>query len=669
MLDKQIPTSTLSGQAGLGMVPAALLQDTADSLHGSKEAGDEGQRLHTLAAYGLASTPPEADFDNFATMAADLFRLPISLVNLVGERNLIVKGRFGLEVESIPREGAFCAYTILSDHVFVVPDLAADARFAGHPLVAETGFRFYAGAPLVSPLNGHRIGSLCLVDRVPHPPLDEREMRLFSGLAALVMDRMELRRAEHRLRYLAHNDPLTGCANRAKLGELTDTARAAGRPAAMVLLDLDSFKHINDTLGHAAGDTLLVEVGRRLTAALDGRGTLGRLGGDEFAALLPGLDDADAACGLAHSLQESLDPPFLIAGREFRVGASASASASAGVALAPPGEVGHLLASADLALYRAKSEGRRQCRLFNPAMGERYVARRALEEEVSRAARDGEFELHFQPQICLGRGVLIGAEALLRWRHPQQGLLPPAAFLDALEAGCMAGAVGDWVIEEGCRQAAAWREQGLDLRIGVNLFAEQIRAGNLESTVRGALERWALPASALELELTETIALRHDDDLLAPLHALHAHGVGVALDDFGTGFASLSMLRRCPLSRLKIDRGFVSELGTDGDLGSGSDRSDVVIVEAVLALGRGLGLGVVAEGVKTEAQAAFLAAHGCNEAQGYFYGRPVPAPCLLAAARSQSRRFGAKGNAKGAAPASRPVATPSSRYVRRRTAG
>ncbi len=650
MLVAQSSTSMPGGQAGTGTMP-----------------GDEGQRLHTLAAYGLASTPSETDFDHFAAMAADLFRLPISLINLVGERHLTVKGRFGLDVESIPREGAFCAYTILSDNVFVVPDLAADARFAGHPLVAETGFRFYAGAPLISPLNRHRIGSLCLVDRVPRPPLDGREMRLFSGLAALVMDRMELRRAEHRLRYLAHNDPLTGCANRAKLGELTEAAKAGGGPAAMVLLDLDSFKHVNDTLGHAAGDALLVEVGRRLTAALDGRGTLGRLGGDEFAALLPGLDDAAAACGLAHALQESLDPPVLIAGREFRVGASASA----GVAVAPPAEVEHLLASADLALYRAKSEGRRHCRLFDPAMRERYVAGRGRAAEGSRAARGGEFELHFQPQICLGRGVLIGAEALLRWRHPKQGLLPPAAFLHALEAGSMAGAVGDWVIEEGCRQAAAWRRQGLDLRIGVNLFAEQIRAGKLEATVRAALDRWALPASALELELTETIALRHDDELLAPLHALHAHGVGVALDDFGTGFASLSMLRRCPLSRLKIDRGFVSELGTDGALGSGSDRSDVVIVEAVLALGRGLGLGVVAEGVETEAQAAFLAAHGCDEAQGYFYGRPAPASRLLATARGQARRFHAdwtapSGAAVAAAPASRAPATPSSRYVRRR---
>ena len=627
MLDKQGSTPMPSGQAELNAMPAMLLG------HADAAAGDENQRLHTLAAYGLTSTPSEADFDNFAAMAADLFRLPICLINLVGERHLTVKGRSGLQVESIPRDGAFCTYTILSDHVFVVPDLAMDKRFTDHPLVTELGFRFYAGAPLISPMGRHRIGTLCLVDRVPHPPLDERGTRLLNGIAALVMDRMELRRAEHRLRFLAHNDPLTGCANRAKLGELIEKAKAAGGPAAMVLLDLDSFKHVNDTLGHAAGDALLVEVGARLAAALAGRGTLGRLGGDEFAALLPGLHDAAAACDLAQALQESLDPPFLVAGREFRVGASA------GVAVSPPAEIGHLLASADLALYRAKTEGRRQCRLFDLAMRERYVARRTLEEEVGRAARGGEFELHFQPQVCLGRGTLVGAEALLRWRHPKHGLLPPSAFLDALEAGPMAGTVGDWVIGEGCRQAAAWREQGLELRVGVNLFAEQIRAGKLEGTVRAALDRWALPASALELELTETIALRHDDELLAPLHALHAHGVGVALDDFGTGFASLSMLRRCPLSRLKIDRGFVSELGTAGTLGSGTDRSDVVIVEAVLALGRGLGLGVVAEGVETEAQAAFLAARGCNEAQGYFYGRPAPASRLLAAARKQVRHF------------------------------
>jgi len=662
MLHPQGSTSAAGSWTKIGKAP--FLRSATDT--DAARPGDEGQRLRTLAAYGLTSTPSETDFDKFAAMAADLFRLPFGLINLVGEQHLTVKGRSGLAVERIPRDGAFCNYAILNDHVFVVPDLAADPRFASHPFVTgEPGFRFYAGAPLVSPLDGHRIGTLCIVDRVPHPPLDEREKRLLSGLAALVMDRMELRRAENQLRYLAHNDLLTGCANRAKLGELTEAAKAGTAPTAMVLLDLDGFKHVNDTLGHAAGDALLVEVGRRLTSALDGRGVLARLGGDEFAALLPGLGDAAEARGLAHALQDSLDPPFLIAGREFRVGASA------GVAVATPSEAGHLLASADLALYRAKTKGGRQCRVFDIAMREKYIARRALEEEVSRAAHNAEFELHFQPQISLAHDCLVGAEALLRWRHPERGLLPPPAFLDALEAGSMAGAVGDWVIEEGCRQAAVWRAQGLDLRIGVNLFAEQIRAGNLEATVRSALARWALPASALELELTETIALRHDDGLLAPLHALHADGVGVALDDFGTGFASLSMLRRCPLSRLKIDRCFISGLGAEGVPGSGRDRSDAVIVEAVLALGRGLGLGVVAEGVETEMQAAFLAAHGCDEAQGHLYGRPAPAAGILAAAPGQRLRFNAKlaavsDAAPAATPVARPAPAPSGRYIRRR---
>ncbi len=614
----------------------------------------EDQRLRTLNAYGLADTAPEADFDHFATMAADLFNLPIGLINLVGQDHLTVKGRSGIEVDTIPRRGAFCAYAVLSDDVMVVPDLTADVRFAAHPfVVGEAGFRFYAGAPLISGLDGHRIGTLCVADRVVRPALDERETRLLTGLAALVMDRMELRRVEHRMRHLAHNDPLTGCANRAKLWELIEAAEAEAKPTAMVLLDLDGFKHVNDTVGHAAGDTLLVEVGQRLTTALAGRGTLGRLGGDEFAALLPGCEDTGLACELAHAFQESLASPFLVAGREFRVGASA------GVAVAASPEVGNLLASADLALYQAKAEGGRQFRVFDTAMRDEYMARRALEEEVRRAALNGEFELHFQPQVCLARSILVGAEGLLRWRHPEHGLLLPGVFLDALEAGPMAEAVGNWVIDEGCRQAAAWRAQGLNLRVGVNLFAEQIRAGNLEATVRDALARCVLPPSALELELTETIALRHDDGLLAPLHALHASGVGIAFDDFGTGFASLSTLKRYPLSRLKIDREFVSDLCTPGAQGSTGHRGDVAIVEAVLALGRGLGLRVVAEGVETEAQAAFLAACGCNEAQGYLYGRPAPASQMLAALPGRHLRFRTNPDfPPPAAPADAPVAGP-----------
>jgi len=591
---------------------------------------DEAERLRTVAAYELACTTVDPDFDRFAAMAADLFDLPIGLVNLVSGEQATVKGRYGLDVVSVPRDIAFCAHTILSDAVLAIPDLTSDARFADNPLVAgEASLRFYAGAPLRSPLGGARIGTMCVLGPKARPALDAREVRLFESLAALAMDRMELRRAElarraaeDRLRYLVHHDTLTGCANRTRLTELIDAAGSHDEAAALVLLDLDGFKHVNDTLGHVAGDELLREVGGRLTKATGKRGTLARLGGDEFAAWLPGCGDKAQAEAAARDLLGVLTPPIVIAGRTLQV------SASAGLALAAPGKAGALVADADLALYRAKLAGRGEHRTYDAAMREEHETKLALEEEVRQAALSGQFELYYQPQIDLRNGRLAGAEALLRWQHPERGLLVPAAFLHALEAGPLAAVVGDWAIEEGCRQAAAWQAQGINLRVGINLFAEQIRAGALEATVLAALDRWNLPPESLELELTETIALGYEEALLAPLHTLRARGVGLAFDDFGTGFASLSTLKKCPLTRLKIDRSFVSGLGTMGTLGKGRDRDDVAIIEALLVLARGLGLKVVAEGIETEAQAAFLAALGCDEGQGYLYSRPVPAGSL-----------------------------------------
>lgn len=591
---------------------------------------DEAERLCAVAAYELACSALDPDFDRFAVMAADLLDLPIGLVNLVGDEQAIVKGRYGLDVGSVPRDSAFCTHTILSDAVLVIPDLTSDARFADNPLVAgEAGLRFYAGAPLRSPLGGARVGTMCVLGPKARQALDAREIRLLESLAALAMDRMELRRAEHarrtaedRLRYLAHHDTLTGCANRARLTELIDAAGSHEEAAALVLLDLDGFKHVNDALGHLAGDELLREVGGRLTKATGQRGTLARLGGDEFAAWLPGCGDKAQAEAAVHDLLGVLTPPITIAGRALQVGASA------GLALAGPGKAGALVADADLALYQAKLAGRGGHRTYDAAMREEREAKLALEEEVQQAALSGQFELYYQPQIELRNGRLVGAEALLRWRHPERGLLSPAAFLPALEAGPLAGVVGDWAIEEGCRQAAAWQAQGINLRVGVNLFAEQMRAGALEATVLAALDRWNLPPEFLELELTETIALGHQDKLLVPLHTLRARGVGLAFDDFGTGFASLSTLKKCPLTRLKIDRSFVSSLGTTGTLGKGRDCDDVAIIEALLVLARGLGLKVVAEGIETAAQAAFLAALGCDEGQGYLYSRPVPAGSL-----------------------------------------
>ena len=713
---------------------------------------DEALRLRALAAYGFAGRAPEPEFSRLAALAADLLNLPVGLVNLIGAEHAAIVGRAGLDVEQIPRDVAFCSHTILGDDVMVVPDLEKDPRFAGNPLVGGAGgFRFYAGAPLISPTDGQRIGTVCVADQSAHPPLDEREKRLLAGIASLVMDRMEIRRtnnarrdaqakfermaaaspdavvcADHglritywnpsavrllgwpatealgqhlgiivpppiradylgrlsalvadqtsvarcadmpalrrdggtfpaqltvscwreegepafgvaitdvtarrrardELRRLAHNDQLTGCANRARLLSLIERSAAGSEPVAMVLLDLDGFKHVNDTVGHTGGDAFLAESAHRLNEALAGRGTLARLGGDEFAVLLSGPGEAARATEVADALQASLKPPFRIAGREFHMGSSA------GIALAAnPADAGSLLANADLALYKAKAAGGGVHRTFDDRLRDNYVARRNLEDEACRAAFDGQFTLFFQPQVCLQTRAVVGAEALLRWHHPARGLLQPGAFLEALEAGPAAGAVGDWTIIEACRQAALWRSQGRDIRVAVNLFAEQLRAGDLEAKVLDALARWRLPPAALELEVTERIALRHEGRRLAQLHALHARGVSIAFDDFGTGFASLSTLQRCPLNRLKIDRSFVAGLGA-GELEGGASRGDIAIIDAVLALGRGLGAGVVAEGVETQAQAAFLAARGCQEGQGYLYGRPVPAARMFEA--------------------------------------
>jgi diguanylate cyclase (GGDEF)-like protein/PAS domain S-box-containing protein len=444
-----------------------------------------------------------------------------------------------------------------------------------------------------------------------------------GGITGFIRDVTEQYQAQEELWHLAYHDPLTGLVNRAHLREITGQRLAGSAPGALVLLDLDGFKHVNDTLGHAAGDAVLRDAATCLSTQLGGRGTLARLGGDEFAVLLPDLNCTTEAEAVVRELQAALEAePFSIRGRVFHIGASA------GLVFIPAGcstDPETLLANADLALYRAKAAGRGVCQTFHAGIREEYEARRLLEEEIGRATTCGEFELHYQPQVRLTDGALVGAEALLRWRHPTRGLLHPGLFLEALETSPHACRVGNWAIDEACRQAAAWRAAGLRLRIGVNLFSEQLRAGDLAQTVEAALARRDLPPEALELELTENIVLRQEGGLLAPLRALRARGVGIAFDDFGTGFASLTTLKNVPLTRLKIDRGFMADLA--------EGTHDVAIVDAVLALGRNLGLEVIAEGVETAAQEAFLAAHGCAEGQGYRYGRPMVPDTFLAASR------------------------------------
>jgi diguanylate cyclase (GGDEF)-like protein/PAS domain S-box-containing protein len=438
--------------------------------------------------------------------------------------------------------------------------------------------------------------------------------------------------AEEQLRKLAHYDQLTGLPNRTLLQQelrrlLTKDGGKA--PTSIVLFDLDEFKDVNDTLGHSTGDQLLVEVGRRLLAVAEERSAVGlasRLGGDEFVVILPNCGDPRCVSEIVDLMLKRLNEPFLINEQLVHLGASA------GVAIAPRdgADVEELIANADLALYRAKADGGRNLRFFMPVLRAQAQARRSLGLELRRAFAQSEFEIFFQPQIRLSDNTVVGAEALLRWRHPQRGVLAPGAFIDTLAESAIAAGVGRWIIRTACEQAAAWRSIGLPLeRVGVNLFPSQAYDQALSQDVMDALRDFGLPAEALELEITENIALNRGD--LQVLQGLHDQGVKLAFDDFGTGYASLSYLTRLPLSRIKIDRSFVGKLTRNAQ--------DAAIVRSLIAMAHNLNLGVIAEGVETRQQAELLLAENCEEAQGFLYAKPLPAKELETYLRTQRLAF------------------------------
>jgi diguanylate cyclase (GGDEF)-like protein/PAS domain S-box-containing protein len=434
--------------------------------------------------------------------------------------------------------------------------------------------------------------------------------------------------AEEQLRRLAHYDQLTGLPNRALLQQelrrllVKDGGRA---PTSIVLFDLDEFKDVNDTLGHSTGDQLLIEVGRRLMGVAEERSVVGlasRLGGDEFVVILPNCGDPRCVSEVVNLMLKRLNEPFVINDQLVHLGASA------GVAIAPQdgADVEELIANADLALYQAKSEGGRNLRFFMPVLRAQAQARRSLGLELRRAFTNNEFDIYFQPQIRLFDKAVVGAEALLRWRHPQRGVLGPGAFIDTLAESAIASGVGRWIIRTACEQAAAWRAMGLPLaRVGVNLFPSQAYDETLLQDVTEALRDFALPADALELEITENIALNPEDS--AVLQRLHDRGVKLAFDDFGTGYASLSYLTRLPLSRIKIDRSFVGKIT--------NDAHDAAIVRSLIAMAHNLDIGVIAEGVETLEQASFLMNEDCEEAQGFLYAKPLPAAEFEAYLRTQ----------------------------------
>jgi len=437
---------------------------------------------------------------------------------------------------------------------------------------------------------------------------------LFYGVFLDVSDR---KRMETELERLALFDPLTELPNRALFADRLRQAlsRRRDEATAVYFLDVDRFKRINDSLGHAAGDEVLCEVARRLRGVLRPEDTIARFGGDEFTILCDDVGGVLEAVAIADRLQQPLGRPVRAGGAELRL------SASIGVALAEAGEHvedERLIEDADAAMYRAKERGGARTELFDSAMRERAVAALAIEQELQRALERGELRLFYQPAINLTTGELIGAEALVRWEHPERGLLGPESFLDVAEETGLIVPVGAWVVEEAARRLAEWRSrpEAAALRLSVNLGARELTHPDAVATVLNALNSAGVDPWALTIEVTESTAMADRDTGFRALRELSGEGLRVAIDDFGTGYSSLDQLRRMPVDVMKVDRSFVR--------GMTDDAADRELVAAVVGMGRALKLTVVAEGIETEAQAELLRELGCDFGQGYLFGKPLP---------------------------------------------
>ncbi len=442
-----------------------------------------------------------------------------------------------------------------------------------------------------------------------------------NGYLAIAADITARKSAERQVEFLAYRDVLTGLPNRLLLQDRFSQAVAHAertqRRLALLFLDLDNFKTINDSLGHAVGDALLKEIALRLSECVRETDTISRQGGDEFLIVLSDLSGSEAIVPVLLKIRERLQAPFLIDGHEL------ATSASIGVALYPDDgrDFETLHQKADTAMYRAKDAGRNHYRFFDEQMNVEAVEHLRIKNGLRRALDRGEFELHYQPQIALHSGRVVGVEALLRWRHPEDGLIPPARFIPLAEDGGLIVPIGEWVLQEACRQAMAWRAQDLPpLVMAVNLSAVQFRRGELQTAIARVLQRTGFEPRLLELELTESIMIHDAEAVLAAVRQLKQLGVKFSIDDFGTGYSSLSYLKRFDVDKLKIDQGFVRDLARNPD--------DAAIVRAIIQMAAGLGLQTIAEGVEDVEALTMLRQYGCHEAQGFYFARPMEANSL-----------------------------------------
>jgi diguanylate cyclase (GGDEF)-like protein len=441
-----------------------------------------------------------------------------------------------------------------------------------------------------------------------------------SHYVVALSDITTIRQTEAQLNFLAHHDPLTGLPNRLlfndRLEQTLERARREQQRCALIFLDLDGFKIINDTLGHSSGDLLLQNVASRIRTTLRRGDTAARLGGDEFVVILEKVTRPEDAAQIARKLLLAIAEPVFLGGE------TVSVTASVGLSVFPldGADLSSMIRAADTAMFNAKATGRNRFCFHTEEMAKQAAERLAIEQGMRRGLERNEFTVHYQPEVDLETGAIVGAEALLRWDCPGMGMVEPKRFIQVAEDSGLIDVLGRLVLELACAQAAKWQRDGLPpLRISVNVSGRQLMNSEFDRIVVAALAEYGLPPHLLELEITESTLQQFDQDF-RQFHSLRELGVSIAVDDFGTGYSSLGVLKHVPVNRIKIDASFVHDIP--------HDASDVAIVQTILAMARQLGFDVVAEGVETAAQADFLRQHQCQMAQGYFYGGPVDAEAM-----------------------------------------
>lgn len=497
-------------------------------------------------------------------------------------------------------------------------DIAKEPAWAEWRHLAQShGLRANLAAPILSS-KGSMLGAIATYYIEPNNP-DSHDMELVKLAVNISKIAIERRQSEERLAYLAHYDTLTGLPSRAlfldRLGHAMVKAERNGQMMALMFLDLDRFKAINDTLGHGAGDALLKDVAQRLKACVRDEDTVARLGGDEFTVILEQISHVDDASIVAKKIIDSIALPLFLNGHEAFV------TASIGITVYPLDNVDmdELIKNADAAMYRAKEEGKNSYEFYTKEMNSRTLERMAIENELRHALERNEFVLHYQPKVDMKSGQILSMEALLRWEHPSRGTVMPDEFIPFLEETGMITPVGEWVLRTACAQNKAWQDAGFGpLRVAVNLSARQFQQNDIVKCVSDALRETGLGADFLELEVTESMLMKNPESAIKALQEIKAMGVvRINIDDFGTGYSSLNYLKRFPISTVKIDRSFVN--------GIPDDDEDIAITRAVIAMAHSLGLNVVAEGVENVKQRAFLLKGKCDEIQGYLFSPPLPA--------------------------------------------